>query len=217
MKGSAVFSAAAAALLFACAALAQPAAVLLVAKPGLADPNFIETVVLVTHAPGGETIGVVLNRPTRARLSEVAPEFPNANAYGEPLYRGGPVLPTVIVALFRSSSQPDASAFPVLPGTYLTLHPRIIDRLLEKSASQSRRDESDSRFRLFAGFSGWAAGQLEAEMTAGGWYALPASEDILFRSDTSGLWRELVEKARNRHTSLHGEPPRGKRGLYLPG
>ena len=196
MKGSAGLSAGLAALLFACAALAQPAAVVLVAKPELVDPNFSETVVLVTHSPRGETIGVVLNRPARQRLADVAPQFPRAEAYRGPLYRGGPVMPEVIVALFRSSSPPDAAAFKVLPDTYLTLHPRLIDGLLEKPGA---------RFRLFAGFSGWAAGQLEAEIGAGGWYALPASEELLFRDDTGGMWRELLEQARSRRT-LYSTP-----------
>jgi len=170
-------------------ALAQPAAVVLVAKPELADPNFSETVILVTHAPTGETIGVVLNRPTSLRLAEVAPQFPHAQAYRAPLYRGGPVLPSVVVALFRSPSPPAASAFKVLPDAYLSLHPAIIDALLDKPAG---------RFRLFAGFSGWAAGQLESEIARDAWYVLPATEDLLFRDDTAGMWRELVEKARGR-------------------
>jgi putative transcriptional regulator len=196
MRWSAGLSAGLAALLFACAALAQPAAVVLVAKPELVDPNFRETVVLVTHSPRGETIGVVLNRPARERLTDVAPQFPHGESYRGPLYRGGPVMPAVIVALFRSASPPEAAAFKVLPDTYLTLHPRLIDGLLEKPGS---------RFRLFAGFSGWAAGQLEAEIAAGGWTALPASEELLFRDDTSGMWRELIEQARSRRT-LYSTP-----------
>lgn len=193
MKRWAAHSITLAALCFACTALAQPAAVVLVAKPELADPNFSETVILVTHTPAGETIGVVLNRPTGLRLAELAPQFPHAQAYREPLYRGGPVLPSVVVALFRSPSPPAAAAFKVLPDTYLSLHPALIDALLEKP---------DSRFRLFAGFSGWAAGQLESEIARDAWYALPATEDLLFRRDTSEMWRELVEKARGRRAGF---------------
>lgn len=178
------------------AAVAQPSAVVLVAQPELADPNFRETVVLVAHTPRGDTIGVVLNRPMAQRLGDVAPDFAHADAYAEPLYRGGPVLPRVIVALFRSAAPPGASAFEVLPDTYLTLDPRIIDSLLEKR---------EGRYRLFAGFSGWAIGQLEAETAQGSWSAFPATEELLFRSDTSGMWRELIEKSRSRRT-LYSSP-----------
>jgi putative transcriptional regulator len=185
-----------AALLLAGTALAQPAAVVLVARPELADPNFRETVVLVAHTPRGDTVGVVLNRPMAERLSDVAPDFPRADAYAERLYRGGPVLPRMIVALFHSSTPPGATAFRVLPGVYLSLDPRIVDSLLEKH-------EGD--YRLFAGFSGWAPGQLEAEMAHESWHAFPATEALLFRADTSGLWRELMEKSRSRRT-LYSPP-----------
>ena len=185
-----------------CSAHAQPQAVVLVAKPQVVDPNFRESVVLVTHTPTGESVGVVLNRPTRLRLADVAPSFRGAGGYREPLYRGGPALRSVIVALFRSPSPPTASAFQVLDDAYLSLHPLIIEALLGRP---------EGRFRLFAGFSGWAAGQLESEIERDDWYVLPASEDLLFRNDTSGMWRELVEKARSRRAG----PLRHRGGIYL--
>lgn len=178
-----------AALLFATAALAEPDAIVIVARPGLADPNFSEAVVLVTHSPAGETIGVVLNRPTPLRFVDIAPEFPHAAQYRGPVYEGGPVLKRVIVALFRAAAPPGAPAFRVLPDIFLSMHPQNINALLERPQPRSR---------FFAGFSGWAPGQLESEIADARWHVLPVSEDLLFRDDTSGLWRELVDRARSR-------------------
>lgn len=180
-----------AAFFVASAALGQPDAIVLVAKPELVDPNFSGAVVLVTHAPSGDTVGVILNRPTRLRLADVAPEFPRAAAYPGRLYDGGPVLQKVIVALFRAESPPAAAAFRVLDDTYLSLHPDNLNALLERPPA---------RLRLFTGFSGWAAGQLESEIARDDWYVLPVSEDLLFRNDTSEMWHELVDKARSRRT-----------------
>ena len=45
-----------------------------------------------------------------------------------------------------------------------------------------------------------SSGQLEAEIAREDWYVLPSSADVLFRRDTSDLWRELVERARSRRT-----------------
>ena len=73
-------------------ARAQPSGILLVAKPDLVDPNFRETVLVVTRAPDGSTVGVVLNRPTEKRFGK----FP------DPLYAGGPVMQEVVVALFAA-------------------------------------------------------------------------------------------------------------------
>ncbi len=150
---------------------------LLIAKPDLRDPNFRETVVLVTQTPDYSTVGVILNRPTRVKDERS----------GKPLYSGGPVLPRTLVGLFHSDSAPEAPAFHVLKRVYLSMHPSNIERLLARPPRN---------FRLFAGFSGWAPRQLEAEIRAEGWYVLPASEDLLFREDTTGLWRELLERAR---------------------
>jgi putative transcriptional regulator len=69
------------------------------------------------------------------------------------------------------------------------MDPRNIEMLL-----QTRGE----RHPLFAGFAGWAPGQLESEMRRDGWYVLPASADLVFRSDTAGMWDELVRKARGR-------------------
>src|SRR2546425_5874949 len=158
----------------------RPNGVLLVAKPGLTDPNFRETVVLVTQTPDAQTIGVILNRPTERKLS------------GETVFFGGPVLRETIVALFESREQPESPAFQVLRGVYLTMQPDTIERLL------ARRGQ---RFRLYAGFSGWAPLQLQAELGRDDWYVLPASVDLLFRKDTAGLWSELLAEARGEHAA----------------
>ena len=155
-----------------------PNAVLLVAKPGMTDPNFRETVVLVTQTPDGSTVGVILNRPTE-RKHETS---------GETLHEGGPVMREVLVALFRAEREPQA-AFPVLPGVYLSMHPENI---------QGPAREGPHFLRLFAGFAGWAPGQLQDELAGGAWYVLPANMNLIFRNDTRGLWRELVDKARGR-------------------
>ena len=98
----------------------------------------------------------------------------------------------VVVALFAADEPPRDAAFEVLPHVYLTLHPRNIEAQLAKPGA---------RVRLFSGFAGWAPRQLEAEMAEGAWHALRASESVLFRQDTAGLWRELVDQAGGARTS----------------
>lgn len=171
-------------VLFSAPAMAQepPNAILLVAKPELLDPNFRETVVLVTQTADASTVGVILNRPTAQKHAQT----------GETLYSGGPVMREVIVALFRAERAPDAPAFSVLKGVYLTMHPQNIEPLLAQRAGN---------YRLYSGFSGWAAGQLQSEMQRDGWYVLPASAELAFRKDTAGMWQELVRKVRARVAS----------------
>jgi putative transcriptional regulator len=177
-------------LLLACmtgAALAQPNGIVLVAKPGLPDANFSETVVLVARTDDEATVGVILNRPSAQRLVDVAPSWPGAQNLTQPLYTGGPVMRQVVVALYASEEVPKAKAFRVLPQVYLSMHPANLEPLVAQPSA---------RMRLYAGFAGWAPRQLEAEMASGSWYVLRATEELVFRKDTSGMWSELVERAR---------------------
>src|SRR5256885_16538850 len=79
------------------AALAQPNGILLVAKPGLPDPNFSETVVLVARTDDAATVGVILNRPSVRRLVDVAPSCPGVEILTGPFYTVGPRLSNVWV------------------------------------------------------------------------------------------------------------------------
>jgi putative transcriptional regulator len=175
---SRLFSILLAGLLLSLAAAAQqelpPNGLLLVAKPGLADPNFARSVVLVTQAPDFSTVGVILNRPTSVRFQ------------GKPVRYGGPVMRQVVLAVFRSKETPKVAAFHVLKNLYLSMHPQIVDGLIA---------DANARYRLYGGFSGWAPRQLESEFGRDGWYVLPADEATVFREDTSRLWEELVARA----------------------
>lgn len=159
---------------------------LLVAKPSLSDPNFARTVVLVTQTEDGGTVGVIVNRPTTLKLQQfLSGEFDTSN-YRDPVYLGGPVMRQALVVLFRSDKRPEAPAFHVLKDVYLTMHPDNIERLLK---------DKDARYRVYAGFSGWAPNQLQSEVMRDGWYFLPADEATLFRADTESMWQELLERA----------------------
>ena len=169
-------------------------AVLLVARPDLPDPRFRETVILATQAPDGSTVGVILNRPTSLSLSDIVTEdlADLAEGYEDPVYYGGPVLGRTLVALFEADEAPAAPAFHVLKDAYLSMHPALIESLLS---------QDEAGYRLYAGFSGWAPGQLRREVERGDWYIVPATPDLLFRDDTKQMWNELLEQARGRRVS----------------
>lgn len=165
-----------------------PNALILVARPGLADPNFARSVVLVTQSEDGSTVGVILNRPLNSKLPSLLRGVPTGN-YKDRLYSGGPVMRQSVLAVFRSDSPPAAPAFPVLKGVYLTLHPDNIRRLLA---------DPDAKYRLYAGFAGWAPRQLQSEFQREGWLAARPEEAALFRNSTEALWDEMLQKAQPR-------------------
>jgi len=180
----------------------QPAnGLLLVAKPTLSDPNFARTVVLVTQTEDGGTVGVILNRPTELKLSQFLTNEFNTENYRDRIYVGGPVMQQVLIVVFRSEKPPVGPAFHVLKDVYLSLHPQNLRALLGGSGK---------RYRLYAGFSGWAPRQLQSEMQRDGWYVLPADVDMIFRDNMEGVWQELVNRAEKRPIVWQGEPALAK-------
>src|SRR5438552_15894982 len=84
---------------------------LLVASPGLLDPNFFRTVVLVTEHTGEGAAGLVLNRPSPAPVAEVVPQLEPLVDDGEEVWLGGPVQPNAVLVL-GEFGDPDHAAGP---------------------------------------------------------------------------------------------------------
>lgn len=169
--------------------------VFLVAKPELLDPNFRETVVLITQPEvGGGPLGVIVNRPLDARLSEVIPGAANVPEQFDQIYGGGPVMPNALLFLVRSEVRPERS-LQVLADVYLSSDAGLIEQIV-------RGEVSVPAFRAYAGFAGWAPGQLQAEIVRGGWYVIQADADTVFALDASSVWAELIKRITTRSTAV---------------
>jgi putative transcriptional regulator len=154
--------------------------VFLYAVPDLPDPNFAETVVLLLdHGPKG-SMGLVVNRPTRVPLRELLPDLDAVNRAGVGLHWGGPVSPGGVAALLRSPGGVEGGRR-VLDGVHLCTETNALKRAL------GRKDAS-THVRIFAGYTGWGAGQLDSEMAAGGWVVGPADAASVFSGDPESLW-----------------------------
>ncbi len=169
--------------------------VFLVAKPELLDPNFRETVVLITQPEvGGGPLGVIVNRPLDARLSEVIPGAAKVPEQFDQIYGGGPVMPNALLFLVRSEVRPERS-LQVLADVYLSSDAGLIEQIV-------RGEVSVPAFRAYAGFAGWAPGQLQAEIVRGGWYVIQADADTVFALDASSVWAELIKRITTRSTAV---------------
>jgi putative transcriptional regulator len=166
-------------------AQSPPAAVLLIARPGLPDPNFRESVVLVVQGEGAEATGVILNRPTDRSLAELLPSE-RFEPFIDPIFFGGPVAPQGLFALFQSDKY-SGSAVPMLPGVYFAVLPDSVDALVSKPPT---------KIRFFSGYSGWAPGQLQGEIERGDWLIVDADAKTVFQRDTSRLWQDMMQRAR---------------------
>jgi len=50
------------------------------------------------------------------------------------------------------------------------------------------------RARVFAGYSGWGAGQLETELEEGAWIVEPAQPTDVFAEDAEALWSDVLRR-----------------------
>jgi len=171
----------------ACAQAQAPSkAVFLIARPGMPDPNFRETVVLVVQAEGGgEATGVIINRPTNRSLAEILPGE-RFSRFTDPIFFGGPVAQQGLFALFQSDKYSGA-AVPMLPEVWLAVLPDSVDGLVSNPPA---------KVRFFSGYAGWAPGQLQGEVDRGDWLVAEADAKAIFLKDTSKLWQDMVRRAR---------------------
>ena len=153
----------------------------LVASPHLADPNFYRSVVLIVQHDEEGAFGVVLNRPTNntvADLWDLIGQMPCDNQ--QPVNVGGPVSGP-LVAIHSDFAQ---SELEISQGVYFSSAKDSIIHIVS---------EPRGPFRLFVGYSGWAAGQLDNELEVGGWLTEPATHDDVF-SDQSDLWNRVARR-----------------------
>lgn len=177
--------------------------VFLVAKPGMPDSNFSETVVLITQpVPGGGPLGVILNRPTEARLSEAWPDAGAVPEQFDTLYGGGPVGRNRLLFLVRSSERIE-KGLRVLADVYLSGDPELLKNIVAAEVKIKS-------LRAYAGYAGWAPRQLQAEIAAGGWHVIPADADTIFTADVATMWPELIKRITLR-SAARGWSRRGAR------
>ena len=155
--------------------------VLLYASPGLREPNFSETVVLlVEYGPKG-AMGLVINRPTEWKASEA---LKDASALRKVVVHwGGPVQTDAVFGLVRAT-RPPKRGVRVLDDVFLTGQRKDLEAAV-------REDEAGTRVRVYAGYAGWGAGQLEGEVLGNGWIVAPGDPDAVFSSRPEGLWEKV--------------------------
>jgi len=158
--------------------------VLLVASPSLSDPNFHQTVLLLVKHGAGGSLGLVLNRSTNVLLSQALPHLNVLHGTNHRLFAGGPVEPTRLLLLFRLT-EPPPDAQRVIDGLYVGGTPALLERVLTAA-------KPTEVFKAFAGYAGWAPGQLEFEMLQGSWGVLPIEGSDIFSKDPATLWPDSL-------------------------
>jgi len=144
------------------------AGLLLVARPGSGDQNFAKTVVLLVAVGPERTWGLVLNC-VRTPQDEALPAGVDR--------WGGPVSPEHRTTLIRSRE--------ATPGAR-----RVLEGLSWREGAAPERLPAGTSL-TFAGLSVWGPGQLEHELSRGGWVLVEGDAEQVF-SHPGALWAERI-------------------------
>jgi putative AlgH/UPF0301 family transcriptional regulator len=158
----------------------------LVASRDLADPNFVETVILLVHYDDQGAIGLILNRRTDLPVSRVLAKIEAAKNRSDRVYLGGPVESPTVFALLQSTDKLE-SAEHVFGGVYWIATKTALER-----AISSRPDPGV--LHIYLGYAGWTADQLKNEVRLGGWFIFPADNQTVFHANPDSLWRQMIKK-----------------------
>jgi putative transcriptional regulator len=169
---------------------------LLISGPGLVDPNFHRTVVLVGEHGDEGAMGVVLNRPSPVLVEDAVPPLAGLVDAADVVYVGGPVQPDAILVLGEFDDPDEAGALVLESVGFL---PGEID--------DAGAVGSLVRSRLFAGYAGWGAGQLESELGESSWIVEPARAADVFTEDPDSLWRDVLRRKGGAFGILASMPP----------
>jgi putative transcriptional regulator len=163
----------------------------------LSGSFFHRTVVLICQHDREGAFGLVLNRPTENKVGDaLVADVPEA-LKDQILYLGGPVQPQALSYLHSDAYLPQGSVMANLD----------LGHSLESLVELSQSFSITQRLRLFAGYAGWAPGQLEDEMKRQAWVTHPASLDLVFQRDSKDLWRRILRQKTEWQYRLLAEIP----------
>jgi len=158
---------------------------LLVAMPGLDDPNFSQTVVLVCEHTKDGAFGLIINRILMNSFRPLMKAFEiSKTSVDLPIYFGGPVRPEQGYVLYSPYD-----------GRYGSI--KISDNLAVTTSKELLQDiaagKGPKRYIFALGFAGWVADQLENELVEDSWLVAPLDNNILFNVTVSDRWKTAAE------------------------
>jgi putative transcriptional regulator len=167
----------------------------LVAAPGLADPNFDGSLVLMAEHGGEGALGFVVNRPGPIAVADVltgidqalGEDAASAGRAGGQVLTGGPVSPERLWILYRPGLVPlEHGAVRVGDGLALGGSRELLESLA--------REPGAGPYHLLLGYAGWAPRQVETELASGAWLPLPLHEDLVFEVAMDERWGVAVRR-----------------------
>lgn len=169
---------------------------LLISEPYMGDPNFERTVILLCSHEEEGSFGLVLNRMSNLKLSDVIDMYDEG--FQADLGIGGPVQYNTLHYVHRLENLPQAVH--LMEGLYWGGDFEILRTMIESGLAKS----SDIRF--FLGYSGWTSGQLQEEIDKNVWIVNNNAANKLFNLDIDNLWRSVLRQMGGKYKVLSNYP-----------
>ncbi len=167
---------------------ADPAETLvLVARPSVSDPLYVQAILLARQLPGGQHVGFILNKPTELTLTDAFPGQEASKSVTEPIYLGGPAVLNTVFAVVHSPTTPVDGTLALTGNLYLAISETAVDDAMTAAPRE--------RARFYLGAVLWQLGELDAQIDQGDWYILKATPELVLSTHTAGLWADLVRQA----------------------
>ena len=161
---------------------------LLIAMPGMADPNFSSTVTLICEHNSDGALGIVINRPLQLKLAGLFEQLDFTDSdpatASVPVLLGGPIGPEKGFVL-HDSGPTFSNSIAVSSDICLTFSRDILDAMAA--------GDGPSKSLVALGYAGWESGQLEREILANSWINVPASTDIVFDMPFASRWSAAAQ------------------------
>lgn len=161
----------------------------LVAMPGMDDPRFARAVVLLCQHNEDGAMGLVVNRLSDYRLSEILAQMQISDVHADfadrPVLAGGPVQTDRGFVLHEGATDWD-STLRIADALAVSTSRDVLERIAAGTGP--------TRFLLMLGFSGWGPGQLESELADNAWLTVPADNELLFDVPLEMRWQAATSR-----------------------
>ena len=163
---------------------------LLIAMPGISDPRFERTLILICAHDAQHAMGVALNRPVEGlTVPDVLERLEIKSTIRLPPYLvlvGGPVERERGFVLHTDDYQGEFS-LEVGHGVGLTATREVLEAMASHNGHPRRS-------LLALGYAGWGAGQLEREIRENVWLTCDPDEALIFDADYETKWARALGK-----------------------
>ena len=157
---------------------------LLISEPNMLDSNFKRSVLLLTEHNDNESIGFILNQPTKIKIHDLFEDFPSFDAN---VHVGGPVEKNTLNYI-HSLGDKIENSIPISDNLYWSGNFETLKDLIKN------KEVSATEIRFFVGYSGWSPGQLEHELNEKSWIVCNENVKHLLDNNDKQMWRDFIKK-----------------------